>query len=182
MSFLDQLTADQRDMIVSLPYRVGLWVSDSDKSGGGDASMEEMQALSGIIHGFADEMFGSEVMQQIISETISKKSRWGEWAKTVNEVPEDCRFAIDVIKEKTSNKDATVFRNHLMEIGEAVAMAFHEERAKGISIGAYFSYLFGKLTGRRGARSATSFSDYLRISVSEHKALAALAQALGAAY
>ncbi len=181
MSFLDQLTADQRDIVVSLPYRVGLWVSDSDKSGGGDANLQEMQALSGIIHGFADEMFGSEVMQHIISETISKKARWGEWAKHVDDVPEDCRFAVDVLKEKTSSKDVNAFRNHLMEIGEAVAMAFHEEQGKGITFSAYITYMSGKLFGRRG-RSAGSFSDYMRISVSEHRALGALAQSLGAPY
>ncbi len=179
MSFLDQLTADQRDIVVSLPYRVGLWVSDSDKSGGNEASLHEMQALSNIIHGFAEEMFGSETMQHIISETLAKKERWAEWAKHSSSVPEDCRFAVDVLKEKTGNKDVAVFRNHLMDIGEAVAMAFHEERGKAVTVRAYFSYIFRKRKSRGGG---STFSDYLRISVNEHKALSALAQALGAAY
>src|SRR5688572_231681 len=102
MSFLDSLTPDQRKIIVSLPYRVGLWVSDSDNSGGEEANANEVQALSNILHGFAEEMFGSETMQYIMSETLAKRDQWQEWSKDVAAVPSDCRLAIDVLKEKTS--------------------------------------------------------------------------------
>lgn len=180
MSFLETLTPDQRNIIVSLPYRVGLWVSDSDSSGGDEANTHEIQALSNILHGFAEEMFGSETMQYIMSETLNRKEDWSNWSKSVGEVPQDCRFAIDVLKEKTSSKDVNAFRNHLMEIGEAVAMAFHEEQTRwGIS--AYIAYTLGKFKKTR-ASSVASFQDYLRISVNEHRALHTLAGALGTAY
>lgn len=180
MSFLDTLSPDQRSIIVSLPYRVGLWVSESDTSGGDEANVHEIQALSNILHGFAEEMFGSETMQYIMSETLNKKDEWANWSKEIASVPQDCRFAIDVLKEKTSSKDVNAFRNHLMEIGEAVAMAFHEGGGRS-HIGAYIAYTLGKF-GKRRASSVASFQDYLRISVNEHKAMGALAGALGASY
>jgi hypothetical protein len=179
MNFLDTLTPDQRETIISLPYRVGLWVSDSDSSGGDEANTNEIQALSNILHGFNEDMFGSETMQYIMSETLAKRDHWPQWSKDVASVPQDCRLAIDILKEKASVKDVNAFRNHLMEIGEAVAMAFHEEGARS-TFSAYISYMFGKFRKNR-ASSIGSFQDYLRISVNEHKALHALAGALGTA-
>lgn len=181
MTFLDQLTEDQRNTIISLPYRVGLWVSDADKDGGVEATQHELQALSNIIHGFAEEMFGSETMQHIMSQTLAQKARWAEWKGNIKSVPEDCRIAVDIISEHTDPKDVAVFRMQLMEIGEAVAVAFHENdrSSRFTAYIAYISSQFGKKAQRWRARS---FNDFLRISINEHKALITLEKALGAAY
>jgi len=57
MNFLDQLTEDQRTLLVSLPYRAGLFVSQSDNAGGDDSDDAEMQALDNIITGYSQEIF-----------------------------------------------------------------------------------------------------------------------------
>ncbi len=182
MTFLDYLTPDQRKTIISLPYRVGLWVSHSDNTGGDQARQRELLVLSNIIHGFADEMFGSEAMQYVMSETITKKDSWMEWAQNIESVPADCEFAIDVLKDHANPKDINAFRNHLLEIGEAVALAFREQKAPGARFAAYLSYVAGRMKKSRGRLMERPFQDYVRISAHEHKALAALAKALGATY
>jgi hypothetical protein len=181
-TFLDRLTPDQRNTIVSLPYRVGLWVSDSDSSGGDEASRHERQVLSNIIHGFTEEMFGSEVMQHIMSATLAHKDQWPAWAAKISSVPEDCGISIKVMRDYAEPKDITVFCNHLMEIGEAVAMAFREDMAFGALVRARLSYILSKFKKKPGRLHNRSFQDYVRISGSEHKALATLAKALGATY
>ncbi len=180
MTFLDKLTEDQRETIISLPYRAGLWVSRSDAEGGAEAEAKELQALSGIVHAFAEEMFGSEVMQHIMSATLKKKDQWPRWAEKIAAVPEDCRIAVDVIAEYGDLKDVNVFRNHLMEIGEAVALAFREgppRRSFLATLRARIAYSASRKAGKK-----KSFEQFMRISPGERKALAALAESLGASY
>jgi hypothetical protein len=181
MTFLDQLSFDQKEMLISLPYRVGLWIGRSDMTGGDKAEEKELNALSSIIRGFAEEIFGSENMQHIISGTMARKEQWPVWAKDINSVPEDCRMAVEVMAQHTDAKDVRVFRNHLMEIGEAVALAFHENMLPDSFLGKakiYLNYYFsGFKKGPKGRKR--SFDEYLRISPVERKALNMLAKSLG---
>ena len=180
MSILERLTPDQKNTLVSLPYRAGLWISQSDSSGGEEAEREELQALSNIIHAFAEEMFGSENMQRIISATLTNKDQWPRWAENVKSVPTDCRLAIDVIAEYGDPKDVNVFRTHIMEIAEAVALAFQESYPESL-IGRLKAYLAWRSSLRKKIISVQSFEEFLRISDSERNALYTLAQALKAA-
>lgn len=183
MTFLERLTPDQRETVISLPYRVGLWVSQSDSSGGAEAEQQELQALSSIIHGFAEEMFGSETTQRIISGTLAHRDKWPQWAQRTSGVPDDCRFVVDLMQDYTDAKDVNAFRNHLMEIGEAVALAFRERSSSSFIhvLGRYLAYTFsGGNKSAKGPRR--SFSEFLRISASERKALMSLAHSLGTTY
>lgn len=185
MSFLDQLTPDQREFVVSLPYRVGLYVSQSDKSGGDESDEKEMQALSNILQGYAQEIFGAETVQYVISETVAKKDQWGRWGAKVDAVEADCHRAVDVLSELVDPKEVSAFKQHLMEIGEAVALAFREvgddmpflDRLKF-----YFYYFRGKSRAAKQKRIYMSFDEFLNISLDERKALNKIANALNVSY
>jgi hypothetical protein len=176
MTFLDKLTPDQRNLVIRLPYRIGVWVSQSDTSGGREADESERQALSNILHAFAEDLFGSEMLQYIMSETIRQKNDWPSWNVQVDLVPGECGDAITLVREFGEPKDVKAFKNHLMEIAGAVALAFHEEdssRSFLAAIGLYVSHLFSR-SGRKRRR----FSDFLNVSTSESEALVAIADAL----
>lgn len=81
MSFMDDLNTAERAILVSLPYRAGLMVSQSDTSGGEESDAQELQTLSNILSAYAGEVFVSETVQHIISETIKQKDRWPNWQK-----------------------------------------------------------------------------------------------------
>lgn len=180
MNFLEKLSADHREVLVRLPYRVGLWISQSDSKGGRDSDERERQALYNILHGFAEDMFGAEAIQYIMSETIKHKAEWINWGANIDLVPIECRDAIYLMREQADPKDAAAFKNHLMEIAEAVALAFREEGNSSVfsMFGLYVSYV---LSPKEKGRRAKSFSEYLNISPRERKALSALSQALEAA-
>ncbi len=168
-------------MLVSLPYRVGLWVSGSDLTGGGESSRQELQALTVVLHGFAEETFGSETIQRIISETLRLKNKWSSWSAQMETVPEDCEAAIDLMRDYSDLKDVNAFRMNLMDIGEAVALAFQEETKRSMLV-SYLAYL--KFSVHKGAarRRKKSFQEFLRISIGEHRALRTLARVLGTSY
>ena len=53
MAFLDGFSKEEQDFLVSLPYRVGLWVSSIDATGGSAADGDEQEALEKCIAGIA---------------------------------------------------------------------------------------------------------------------------------
>jgi len=184
MDVLDKLTADQKALIVSLPYRVGLWVSHSDDAGGDEADEKELTALANILQGFSEQVFGSELLQYIMNETVSRKHDWPEWKKQIQDVPKDCGQALDALREYVDEKEVNAYVMRLMEIGEAVALAFREyEQQSGLDkLRIYSSYILTTLKARLRQQPSKTFNQYLNVSIKERKALRALAIALETTY
>ncbi len=185
MNFLDQLTRQQRTQIVSLPYRVGLWISESDTSGGAESGAKEMKALASILNGYTEDVFGSEVVQYVMSETVARKSEWKEWGKNLDRVPEECRYVISMMEERVDPKELSAFKQHLLEIGEAVALAFREystQMALPEKAVTYVTYYKGKIAALLQKRPYRSLQQFLNISATERGALSTLAHSLGTHY
>lgn len=184
MNFLDQLAPDNREMIVSLPYRVGLRVSQSDDTGGSDSDEQEMRALASLLSGYAQEVFGSETVQYIISETISNRAKWPEWSGKLDTVEQDCHQAIDLLSEIVDFKEVSAFKQHLLEIGESVAMAFREQQNLGL-LARWKLYLDYKKDLKLAAQKkipVKSWDQFLNISTHERQALRSIAGALNMTY
>lgn len=181
MSFLKLLSREQRMKIASLPYRVGLWVSRSDSAGGDEAAARELQVLENLIAGFTQEVFGSESVQHIMAETMAHQDKWPEWAAQPGNVLEDCRMALSILRDHLEEKEVGTFCQRLLEIGEAVALAFGENEGLGfkhqlLTTAEYYSEcFFARLKGK----DFMSLERYRRISRAEREALRELAHALG---
>ena len=185
MSFLDQLSVDQRTLLVSLPYRVGLFISQSDETGGDDSDEAEMAALSSIITAYSQEVFGAETVQYVISETVSRKSEWEEWSKNLDIIESQCHQAIDILSEQVDVKEVSAFKNHLIEIGESVALAFREYGESTPLMDKIRVYLFYRKGKKHAAKIGMPYKDweqFINISLDERKALRVIATALDTIY
>lgn len=185
MTFLTELSSEKHDMLASLPYRVGLWISRSDSSGGDHSEAQEQQALASILAAYSEEVFGSEIVQHIISATISRKSDWPQWSQNMGEVIVDCRHAVDFLSEVVDRKEVNAFKQQLIEIGEAVALAFREvQDDMGLpeKLSLYGTYYMGKFKAMRAKRPYRTFQEFLNISAGERQALSTLAKALDTPY
>jgi len=184
VSFLDSLTINQKDILVSLPYRAGLFISKSDETGGDTADVQEIQVLASILTGFAQEVFGSETMQYIMSETVARKDQWPGWGNDLSAVLDECHLAVDVLREHTDEKDINAFQNQVMEIAEAVALAFREydqvSAVEKLTMSA--SYGVRSLLATVINKPLPPRQEFMNISRRERKALNDLAQALGTTY
>lgn len=184
MSFLNNLAPDDRKILVSLPYRVGLRISRSDTSGGDSADDQELLALSSILQGYSQEVFGAETVQYVISETVSQKDQWASWANELDTVESDCHKAIDILSEVVDEKEVSAFKLHLIEIGESVAMAFreYEKLSFFMRIKLYLDYMKEKKLAVKQRKTIKSWEQFLNISLDERKALRAIASALNTTY
>lgn len=184
MSFLNDLPQDQRQLIISLPYRVGIWISHSDDIGGEDASHEEKQALANIIDGFTRDVFGSEVVQYIMMETLTNKHLWDDWANNYANVAADCQVAIDILNTVVEEKEVSAFKQRLLEIAEAVALAFREYDQLDFvtKLRVYFLYFKEKYIASKQSKAFKSIDQFLNISLKERQALLSLSHTLGVKY
>lgn len=185
MSFLDNLTTEQRTLLVSLPYRVGLKVSQSDDSGGDDSDEKEMQALDSLITAYSQEVFGAETVQYIVSETVSRKKEWAGWSANLENVEQECHAAIDILCEHVDPKEVSAFKNHLIEIGESVALAFREYGEKTPlldKLKVYYTYHKGKYAATKAGQRYKDWEQFLNISLQERRALRSIANALSTTY
>ncbi len=183
-NILDSLTVDERLIIVSLPYRAGLWISVSDQTGGDKADAKELLALSNIIAGFASQVFGSEMLHYIMEETLARKKEWEGWTADIENVPKEAEACVDVLRRYVAEKDVNAYVFRVMEIAEAVALAFreYENMTLGDKIRLYWMYICHRVFGRIRKEASKSFDQFLRISIDERKALNLLAQSMGTRY
>jgi hypothetical protein len=171
-----QLSPDQERALISLPYRVGLYVSFSDTSGGWEAQEAELQSLTGILRQYSEDFCKSEFSQKALLECLQGRGEWPHWAKDVEKVPVDAQNAIALLSPILLEKDISDFKELLVDIALAVAMAFREhaegpEKAEGST-----QSLLARLTGWRKRPAPL---DHVNISADEKAALLRLCGALG---
>lgn len=182
---LEQLTDNQRHRLVSLPYRAGLFVSVSDQSGGDQASDNEIRALENLIYGFSDGVFGSELVQNVMSETIKLKHEWKNWHENLDSVPEECRDALTILSSHVDQKERMAYARRIMALGEAVALAFREDIDAQSGFGrvkAYLRYMKTMRLAKSKNLPTKTFDNFLSISADEYDALMKMANAMNVDY
>ncbi|HEY8189924.1 MAG TPA: hypothetical protein VIF12_04520 [Micavibrio sp.] len=180
MAFLDEFSQEEQDFLISLPYRVGLWVSSSDDTGGALADGHELEALEKSIAGIVHGMFESAFVHEVMAEAFLRKPDWRNWEADIARVPEDCRRAVTLLQGKLTQRDVDSFRRILMQIGLEVARAFREyDKNEPLLyrfirlIGMGVDRFFGALQGEKHVSE-----HLLNISYEEDLALNKLAKAL----
>ncbi len=180
MAFLEGFTDEERDLLVSVPYRAGLWLSQADGTGNPGASADERHALEGVIAQQARGMFYSAFVHEVMSDLWSRRLAWDDWSKDLARVPEDCMKAAHLLAQKMARRDLDAYRATIMTIATEVAKAFRESPA-GNGAGAELIVHVKLWLGRMGSFLRGEPYDPLaiaNISKIEDKALSRLADAL----
>lgn len=143
--FFSELTDDEKLMLVKLPYRVGLFISESDSTGGDEADEAEKIVLESIIRSMAEDFCKCELVQRVMQQTVRYKDYWSKWEEELEEVPIECKTMIWLMQQHgIDGEDSLSVRHTLMEIAVYVARAFNEdEDEEGAPKGGLFSRLFG---------------------------------------
>lgn len=180
MDVFANLKDDQRELLVRLPYRVGYWISAADSKGGEQANIEENRALENIIDGITREVFGSETVHRIMNETVTRKDEWPGWRDNPEKIESECVQALKIMSDRLDRKELQAFKMRLIDIAEAVALAFREETASDVwsRIGQYIDYGINTYLKRGDARNTMPFHQYLNISPAEKNALKKLSKSL----
>ncbi len=181
MPYFDNFTEDQRSLLVALPYRVGLWISSSDATGGNDADKAEMIALSSIITSYAEDYLKSEFVQGLMEEMVARSAEWPGWGKNLDEVLAECTRAVGLASERLDHRDVMSFKYNIMEIATSVAMAYRELDHSSnflFKLKVYSRVMIDRKRAQRGGRIVGTLGEMMNISSSEQVALDSLARVL----
>lgn len=178
---LSDLSVAEQDMLIRLPYRVGVWVSESDEGGGDDADALEKQALNVLITAYVEDFCKSEFVQRVMEQTVAQKDRWSQWEDDISSVPEECKHVMGVLSDRLPYKELNAFKDNLYEIGYSVAMAYREfdDEASGVvKLTTYVKLWIERVLASLKGDVAQSEDEALNISNSERIALNTLYDAL----
>lgn len=177
MSYLEHFSAEERVLIVSIPYRAGLWISQSDTTGNPGAAFDERKALENAIAKVASGMFRSAFTHEVMSELWAQKADWKNWEERQDKILEDAGSAARIVDLKLNRRDLDAYRATIMHIAVEVAKAFRESIQKP-------SFIMDRLILAKGwiggvlRREKYDPAAIMNISKMEDKALERLARAL----
>jgi hypothetical protein len=121
------MTATERDLIIKLPYRVGLWISRADDKLGFFDDKVERARLEAVIERVAKHHETSSFVRNILANTLSHANDWPEWAAGVDTILADCKTGLNIVKAQSSDEDVKTYRVVLMQTAVCVAEAFQED-------------------------------------------------------
>ncbi len=181
MTTFNDLDEKQKAQLASLPYRVGLWISKSDETGGVEADRNEKRALHSIITGFTQDFLKSEFVEQLMLGTMALNDKWSSWEDDLDKVPEECSAAIEMLSDKLERKDILSLKITLMEVARNVAMAFRESSFHETFFGKlslYFIMTFDSIRAVITHQQPKTMVELVNISRDESVALAQLSKVL----
>lgn len=151
MTDFSKLSPDEQKLIISIPYRVGTWVSyvdDNTKSRMDDK--REQQALELVISRMATSHRKMPFAAMIMNEVQKNKSLWPTWAQQVDEeaVLQDIQKAVDICRQKMSPADIKQYKQAVWHIALAVAQAYgeHVDPDNEMHVDRFFSWLASFIT------------------------------------
>ena len=123
---LDQFPEDTYRTLIALPYRVGLYISMSDKTGGKASETQELAALENVVTFYVEDTLKSEFAQTIMLATLQHKAYWPEWSLEIEQVPQECEYIAAYLIDRIDERKLAGFKNNLIEIAMTVALAYRE--------------------------------------------------------
>jgi hypothetical protein len=169
MATLNKMEKEERELIVSLPYRVGVWIGHADDEEGSADDRREHRTVEKILHRFAGQIERYPFISAVLRETLAQKECWERWAGDSLDVLPDCEKALAIVRKTGSSEAVINYRKILMKIANDVAGA-HGEFGEFESEGGFTKLISGFFGSKR--------DDFMNISPSEDEALERLAGVL----
>ncbi len=180
MSVLAQFSASELELLASLPYKAGVFVSHADDEGGEEDDAREIDALGACIRKIAEHHAHMPFTVAIMGQTLDLKMQWGSWEERSFTTPQDCMMAVSLLEGRITDDELKDFRGALIEIATSVAQAYGEfnsfDDADKKSGG--FGALLKKFTGGFSGVSVDDAGHPMNVSASEGSAIDALKAAL----
>ncbi|HPF79198.1 MAG TPA: hypothetical protein PLF01_07910, partial [Alphaproteobacteria bacterium] len=163
MTKLSDFSSEERALIVSLPYRVGIWISncdDNEKTGRDDKQERKVLelAISRMAKAHRKMPFAAEIMYQV--ETA--KNHWRSWEQAGEEkqVLQDLAKALEICGRSLSKKEMSQYKQAVWNIAMAVAQAFgeHVDPDNEMHVNNFFSWLGSFVVGPRLKKAPENMS------------------------
>jgi hypothetical protein len=170
MNYLSKFTDQETALLISLPHKVGRWISDTDDTDGEGDDVAEEKSLTNVLQHIAKKHDEQSLVGQIVRQTLKSKDQWTQWDSQSYDVLAEIKAALPLVKKHGADGDVRLFKRALMEIGTTVAQASDE----------YGSFedepegFLGKILSKFKPHSGGSKGHPSNVSAAEDSALARL--------
>ncbi len=181
MNYLSKLPQHLQDIVISLPFRVGLYISERDQTGGDESAEVERQALENIVTFYVEDTVKGEFAHEVMLNTLNNKPKWAEWADHIDKVPDECLQLTYALKDIIDPKEVLAYKQNLIEVAIAIAQAyceFDQNASKLNKLEIYVSLFLHRLVAMFSGEQKSSHDYSLNISPSERKAIKLLSDNL----
>lgn len=182
MTMLSELPKDIQDLLITLPFRVGYYISESDKTGGRQSAEAERIALENIVSSFVEDTVKSEFAHMVMNESLRHKSEWSTWTGNIHVIPEECLKMSEVLTGVIDMKEIFAFKQNLLEIAIVVAQAyreFNDNSGMVQKLNVYLTILMRRIRALFTGDDMPSNEQLLNISAKERSAIKLLADTFG---
>lgn len=124
------MSKTENDLVIKLPFRVGLWMVRADEQRGILDVKMERAALKKAIENVAMFHATSGFVRTTLAKTLSHQDDWTDWAAGIESVLEDCPVGLEMVRAQSGEDDFKLYRAVLMQAAICVAEAFQEEVPK----------------------------------------------------
>ncbi len=179
MSYFSDFLDDEIALIVSLPYRVGAWISHADDVGVTERDeARESHALEMILKEISGSKKTDQFARDIVDESLDRTDLWPQWLAQQDRLEADIRRAKRMIEDRLPVESLRGFQRSLFYVARVVAEAYGEHEAadgnlKGDVIGGAF---LTKLIDRFSVKTDLDAPE--NISAAEKESLKKLLQIL----
>ena len=117
---------DQKDLLIALPYRIGLWISHFDEQGDDTAEKNEKQALDEIVSYLARDNTSTPFVTDYFEDALRASPGAATLDCSEEAVLSDTKKAMRIIRDNVSDKDKQATQKALLTVAEVVAQAYGE--------------------------------------------------------
>lgn len=129
MSSFKSLSKPDQELLISVPYRTGIWISNADDVETRKVDdKRERQVLAMMIKRMASSHRKMPFASGIMKYILSAESRWGTWQNNAEEavILEDIDKAVKICRDQLSPRHFEEYKKAVWQIGLSVAHAFDE--------------------------------------------------------
>lgn len=175
MSELQRFLPDDQELLVSLFYRVGQWMSSVDDTDTPQDSeqVEESQMIR-ILTKLSDSKSVGALCSEIAAESLRQKGSWSRWSRQTDSVIDDIHRAKLMMKGQATDDEFVAFGKSLVTIATAVARAYRESDDAEFAEKGFLSWLAEKKAHVTLALTDSESYKELNISPAEDTALTEL--------
>lgn len=126
-SYFGDFQPEELSLILSVPYRAGVWISHIDDAPGTqrDEAREEM-ALGRVLDHLHNTAAKGGFVREVLGEIIGHKGEWAPWGSAAGNVLEDAGRALSLIDARLPQSEGQQYRQCIFHVAKTVAMAAHE--------------------------------------------------------
>jgi hypothetical protein len=152
MANLEKLSFEDQTLLISIPYRVGIWMSNAEDVESRNVDDKREQQVLELLIGRIANMNKKMPYAALIARQIEKaKGQWKGWQQNAEEkvVFKDLAQALEICKRNENKESVSQYKKLVWQVALTVAQAYNENYDPDgeMHVNHFFEWIGGMFSG-----------------------------------